>query len=214
MKVFLAALTEGIALTGDIPTDARALLTRHHCERTLEHTRQVVAEAARLAARFGVSPALAEQAAWLHDISAVFPSAQRLAAARELGISLLPAEEACPMITHQKLSAALAQRLFGVEDRAVLDAIRCHTTLRVDATLLDRVVFLADKLQWDRVGKPPYLDDVLVALQRSLDEAVFRYLDYLWQQRDTLPVLHPWLAEAHAQLSKGQGPMGLPPVST
>lgn len=202
MHPFLVTLAEGITLTGDIPADARTLLTRHQRHRTLEHTAQVAAEAAQLAARFDVSPALAEQAAWLHDISAVFPSAQRLAAARALDIPLLPAEETCPMITHQKLSAALAHSLFGVQDQAVLDAIRCHTTLRANATLLDKVVFLADKIQWDQVGKPPYLDDVLAALPRSLDEAVFCYLDYLWQQRDTLPVLHPWLAEAHGQLSQ------------
>ncbi|NLG50780.1 MAG: HD domain-containing protein [Chloroflexi bacterium] len=200
MQRFLTALTEGITLTGDIPTDARALLVGHHCERTLEHTRRVVAEATRLAARFGVSPARAELAAWLHDISAVFPSAGRLVAARELGVPLLPAEIACPMITHQKLSAALAQQLLGVQDQGVLDAVRCHTTLRADATLLDKVVFLADKLEWDQAGKPPYLDDVLAALGRSLDEAVFCYVDYLWQRRETLPVVHPWLAEAHAQL--------------
>jgi len=38
------------------------------------------------------------------------------------------------------------------------------------------------------------------ALHQSLDAATLVYLRYIWDQRDTLPVLHPWLAKAYQQL--------------
>jgi HD superfamily phosphohydrolase YqeK len=81
-------------------------------------------------------------------------------------------------------------------DREILSAIGCHTTLKTKATLLDKVVFLADKIAWDQVGKPPYLNKVIEALEVSLDAAVLEYLDYLWERRDQLQVLHPWFIEA------------------
>ena len=81
-----------------------------------------------------------------------------------------------------------------------LSAIACHTTLRAGATLLDKVLFVADKLEWDQEGKPPYLSGMRGMLERSLDEAALFYLDYLWQRRVTLPVVHPWMIEARQQL--------------
>ena len=104
------------------------------------------------------------------------------------------------MILHQKLSAILAHELFGVDDLAVLSAIGCHTTLRADATPLDKVVFLADKIAWDQSGSPPYRDALLDALTHSLDAGACVYLQHLWAQRATLPVVHPWFENAYRQL--------------
>jgi HD superfamily phosphohydrolase YqeK len=61
---------------------------------------------------------------------------------------------------------------------------------------LDKIVFIADKLKWDQAGDPPYLEALQAALKQSLDAGAFLYLNYLWQQRETLLALHPWVAEA------------------
>jgi HD superfamily phosphohydrolase YqeK len=104
------------------------------------------------------------------------------------------------MILHQKLSAVLARQIFGVEDEAVLKAVECHTTLRAGATPLDKVVFIADKVAWDQSGVPPYQAALLEAMTHSLDAAALCYLSYLWERRSTLLVVHPWMAEAYADL--------------
>lgn len=54
---------------------------------------------------------------------------------------------------------------------------------------------------WDGRGEPPYLEALLAALDRSLDEATFCYPDFLWMRRNRLKVVHPWLVEAHGQLA-------------
>ena len=128
--------------------------------------------------------------------------AERAKIAREFGIEVLPEEDTFPMIIHQKLSVVMASELFGVTDTQTLSAIGCHTTLKRDASLLDKVVFVADKIAWDQPGEPPYLDEILEALEKSIDHAAFVYLDYIWQMRDKLKVLHPWTADAHAQLNE------------
>jgi len=197
-------LESGTALTGDLPRDVVAYLGAHGCPRTAAHSAAVAAEARRLALSFGVEAPAAEAAGWLHDVSAVIPVAERLPAARAWRVPVLPEERAAPMLLHQKLSAVLARRLFGVADAAMLQAIGCHTTLRSGATMLDQVLFVADKVAWDQPGEPPYLAAVRAGLERSLAAAARAYLRYLWEQRDTLPAVHPWMAEAYRALSAAE----------
>ena len=102
---------------------------------------------------------------------------------------------------HQKLSAAIARDAFGISDASVLSAIGCHTTLRPSPSLLDAVVFVADKIAWDGLGEPPYLAELLAALDHSLDHAALCYLRYLWARRATIPVIHPWFAAAYQQFA-------------
>ncbi|MBN1219663.1 MAG: bis(5'-nucleosyl)-tetraphosphatase (symmetrical) YqeK [Anaerolineae bacterium] len=209
MHELLSHLIEGVPLTGNVSRDMRTFLIYHGHPKTAGHSLRVAEEARQLAARFNANETQAEIAGWLHDVSAVFPSVRRADVARQLGLDVLPEEEKMPMIVHQKLSAILACEVFGITDAAVLSAIGCHTTLKAGSTVLDKVVFVADKISWDQAGAPPYLPGLLAALDESLDQAVLCYLSYLWQQRDSLPVLHPWLVAAYRQLSATKTHPGL-----
>jgi predicted HD superfamily hydrolase involved in NAD metabolism len=202
----LLSLIEGLSLSGDIVKDAPAFLLHWGKPRTVDHTAQVAVEALRIASLHGVDADKAEVAAWLHDISAVIPSPKRAEAARDLGVPLLPEEQAFPMIVHQKLSEVVARELFRIQDQEILSAIGCHTTLRAGASALDKTVFIADKVAWDQAGIPPYRDELLAALASSLDGAALVYLRYLWERRATLPVVHPWMVGALIELSGGQLP--------
>jgi predicted HD superfamily hydrolase involved in NAD metabolism len=210
MHELLARLVEGVRLTGDMRSDVSAFLVHHGFPQTVDHSVCVVAEARRLAARFGEDGRLAEVAGWLHDVSAVLPVGRRAWFARQLGLDVLPEEQVAPMIIHQRLSAVMARQIFGITDGMVLSAIECHTTLKADASPLDKVVFVADKVAWDQPGAPPYLECVLSGLERSLDQAALIYLRYLWQRRDTLAVVHPWFVDAYRQLSAVSADMDCP----
>ncbi|BFH66118.1 haloacid dehalogenase [Paenibacillus dendritiformis] len=189
------------ALSGDLGKDVYRFLVRNGCPRTAEHCMRVGEEARRLAERFGLDSQAAEYAGYLHDISAVYPNNVRVPLSRSLGIEVLPEEEAFPMIVHQKLSRQMARDLFHVTDPDILDAVGCHTTLRKQATMIDKVLFVADKIEWDQEGTPPYLEQVEQALEISLEHASYAYVNYLWERRDTLKVLHPWLRDAYYELA-------------
>lgn len=188
--------------TGDLLIDMRSFLTRNGHNETAVHCERVGMEAMRIAERFGEDASAALHAGYLHDISGVFPNEARIEAARAFGIAILPEEERFPMIIHQKLSKRIAFDLFGVTDHAILDAVECHTTLKRNATGLDKVLFVADKIAWDQQGTPPYLAAVTAGLERSLDHAAYGYIRYLWEQRAKLRVVHPWLAEAYDELHR------------
>lgn len=189
------------ASSGDLREDVYRFLVRNGCPRTAEHCMKVGEEARRLAVRFGLDSQAAEYAGYLHDISAVYPNHVRVPVSRSLGIEVLPEEEAFPMIVHQKLSRQMARDLFHVSEQDILDAVGCHTTLRKQATMIDKVLFVADKIEWDQEGAPPYLKQVEEALEISLEHASYTYVNYLWQRRDTLEVLHPWLRDAYDDLA-------------
>ena len=196
----LVNLMEGFTPTGIIDQDVPRMLNQYILPATAQHCAAVAAEAGRLAQRFGVDPGAARTAGWLHDVSAVIGT-DWLQAAEELGVEVLPAELVYPNLLHQKISAVLAHQIFGVTDPAILAAIGCHTTLRLGASRLDMVLFVADKLQWDQSGRPPYEAEMSAALERSLEQGAWVYLNYLWEKSENLVVLHPWAEAAWRELA-------------
>lgn len=194
----------GLKFTGNLKQDAPAFLAHHGKPHTAEHVRDVAAEARHIALKTGDNADSAETAGWLHDISNVIPLSERIETAQAWGVEVLPEEATFPMIIHQKLSVVVAREIFGISDEAVLSAVGCHTTLKVDASPLDKVVFIADKLAWDQPGVPPYFDEMKAALDVSLDAAALVYLQFLWDRRDSLRVVHPWMAAAYSQLSENR----------
>ncbi|KIL42549.1 HAD family hydrolase [Gordoniibacillus kamchatkensis] len=196
----LKQLTRDVPFTGNLKSDIRLFLTANNCPKTAGHCIDVGNEARRVAILFHADADAAETAGWLHDISAVFPNHERIAVARELEIEVLPEEEAFPMIIHQKISKAMARDIFRITDTEILDAVGCHTTLRRGSTLLDQVLFVADKIAWDQSGEPPYIRELLRSLDKSPAHGAFAYINYLWERRETLKVVHPWLKEAYEEL--------------
>jgi len=161
------------------------------------HSSQVTKTAAELARRFKEDVHKAEAAGVLHDISVIIPNEQRVEAAESLGIGLFEEEKEFPMILHQRLSRKFASLFFGVDDREVLNAVTCHTTLWQGPSRMDMIVFLADKISWDQEGVPPYLDLVNRSLDMSLESAAYTMVKYMMDNRSKLAVVHPWLAGAY-----------------
>lgn len=96
----------------------------------------------------------------LHDIVAVMKPEDMLGYARAINWYICEAEERYPFLLHQRLSAVLAIELFGVDDDEITGPIRCHTTLRANASDYETALFVADKLAWDQDGEPPFYNNV------------------------------------------------------
>lgn len=187
-------------LTGSIELDTYNILMRNNRQIIAEHSIRVAEKACNIAKKFGVDETSAKVVGFLHDISGVIPNEGRLEVARLLNVDILPEEERFPLILHQKLSRIMAQEIFGVDNINVLSAIECHTTLKANASMLDIVLFVADKIEWDQKGTPPYIKEVEEGLNISLEQASFNYLKYQWDNREKLKVIHPWLEEAYKDL--------------
>lgn len=191
---------KNITITGDIENDFYNFLLENGHKKTADHCLRVGRKAEEIAITFGVDPMKAKIAGYLHDISAVFPNSERVDVARELGLEVLKEEEVFPMIIHQKISGAMAELIFNVQENDVNSAIACHTTLKANASELDKVLFVADKIEWDQDGTPPYLEKIEHYLKDSLDSASFVYIKFLFDNKEKLKVIHPYLESAYYDL--------------
>ena len=187
---------QNIALTQNIPTDVVTILEAYNYKKVATHVGEVAVEIRHLATMFNAPQDLA-LAGWLHDVSAIIPNADRIDLCQYFDLEVLPEERQVPMLLHQKLSAVMAKEVWAITDEQILSAIACHTTLKANATQADKIMFLADKISWDQAGTPPYLDEVLLALEDGLDTAVFTFLTYLWQRKEKLKVVHPYFVAAY-----------------
>lgn len=164
------------------------------------HTLQVRHNALNLANKFGISPEQASTTALLHDISRLIPSTEYLELAQIYDLEIIPEEKQLPDLLHQKLSRVIAVETFNITDKEVLNAISCHTTLRPQASKLDKILFLADKLSWASKDLPKFVPLVLKQLDKSLDDGIYCYLFNLLNNT-SIPVVHPWLKEALQDLT-------------
>ncbi|EGO2529747.1 bis(5'-nucleosyl)-tetraphosphatase (symmetrical) YqeK [Enterococcus faecalis] len=181
-----------------LKNEIKQYLVSKNCEKTYYHCMEVGEYAYQLGEKYLTSPEKVSIAGYLHDISAIYPNNQRISVAQKYGIELNEAEMAFPMIIHQKISKSIAKMDFGIEDNEILSAIECHTTLKKNYSDIDLVLFVADKIKWDQEGKPPYLDGLLQALNCSLENAAYFYIDYILKH--DIKVVHPWLWDAYNQL--------------
>ena len=192
--------TGRVSLTGDLKTDVCALFAACGLAEVCSHCRSVAEEAARLAGKFGEDTERAKIASWLHDIGVILPNELRLQYAGSLQIEVLPEEKACPSLLHQKYSKRMAQEVFGITDEAILNAIECHTTLKPDASRLDMILFLADKLSWNPSDLSSFIERIRRGLKTSLEAGALGYIGYLLEDRNRLSIVHPWLQAAYEDL--------------
>ena len=170
-----------------------------------EHIEGVVAEARRLARLHGVDEERATLAAWGHDIARALLPAELLSEARRLGLTVDPVEAEAPILLHGPIAAAILGRDYGIDDLEVLATARYHTTGRAGMSPLEKVVFLADKIEPGKVHADPALAKVRQLADRDLDAAILEYLNQhlLEASRRGWP-LHPQTVAArnHLRLDK------------
>lgn len=85
-------------------------------------------------------------------------------------------------------------------DDPVLSAFGCHTTLKPGATVLDKALFVADKVEWSRRGVSPSRTGRLSALESSLDAAACCSVHALGERRGSLTVIRRWVVAAHREM--------------
>lgn len=140
------------------------------------HSLCVAQEAKRLALRYGADPNKAYTAGILHDVMKDTDPKTQLQILADFAILLDEVERTSPTLWHARSGAVFLQRILGITDEDILQAVRYHTTGRAGMSLLERVLFVADFTSADR----DYPDvDVMRRLADESLEAAMRYgIDY------------------------------------
>ncbi len=167
----------------------------------LTHVENVAELAIGLAKVYDLDATKTKLAALLHDISGVMTPQEMYDFAKMRGLEIDPAEEKYHALLHQRVSKIIAQEEYGITDSDILNAIECHTTLRKNASMYDKVIFIADKISWDQKGVPSYDDLLKSGSVETLDKACYLYIKYQFDN-NLLVMAHQWLIEAYEDLQK------------
>lgn len=150
----------------------------------------------------GLDPEQVALAALCHDLSKHVPPEGQLELAAEAGIPLNAVERAQPWILHQKTSAYLARRDFGITDAAILGSVARHTTAAAEMGLLDKLLYCCDTVEplRDYPGVEELRAQVLIDLEAGYRATLARTITFVVERG--LPI-HPASLDAWNALTLG-----------
>lgn len=137
------------------------------------HSKAVVLTAMRLNSRHNLKQDFTKVflACFLHDNAKKRPSLD--------GFDV-PLDAVGTPVLHQFLGAEKARRDFGITDESILDAIRYHTTAKANMTMLEKLVYTADSVSFDRTYEPiPQIREIAM---RDFDEGFKAVLKYTYDK--------------------------------
>ena len=105
--------------------------------------------AVELAKRWGADETDAARAGMLHDVTKALDGPLQLTLCAEYGTILTDFGKKYPKTLHALTGALVAERVFA-ENRAVVNAIRHHTTGKANMSLLEKIIYVADYMEPNR----------------------------------------------------------------
>lgn len=135
---------------GDVNAQYMQILQGRLTPARYDHSLAVARQARLLASRLGADEEKAYTAGLLHDILKDTDADTLLQMLHDFGILVTAVEKHTPQLLHAMAGAAFLERILGITDREMLDAVRYHTTGRADMSPLETAVFLADFTSDDR----------------------------------------------------------------
>lgn len=150
-----------------------------------QHTINVADEAIKLGEKYSYNTEDCYIAGLLHDIAKVKDLETLKQICDKAGYDMEIKELESLILnpnSHSVLGAYIAEKTFGIKDEKILNAIRFHTTGRVNMGLLEKIVFLADYIEVGRdfegleeVRRLAYIDidkAILAALNNNIVHVV------------------------------------------
>ena len=160
-----------------------------------EHSLRVAYFAAEHCKQAGVDEKKAITAALFHDC------AKNLTPESELLKGFERPENVPPQVWHQYAGAFLCEKVFGIRDEDILNAVRYHTSGRENMSALEKLIFLADMLEEGRTYKE--VEELRAAFRVGLDVglelALLRTLEFLEEKGE---FIYPLTKKAYEYIKR------------
>ena len=143
-----------------------------------EHVLRVVDEATRLAVIHGIDVEAARIAALGHDLLRAHSGARLLGIAEEQGRVLDVSERLEPVLMHGPLAVPILREQYGLADADMLGAVATHTTAAPGMSRLQKLLFVADKIEPHKLERREPMRRVYELAEEDLDAAMAAYLDH------------------------------------
>ncbi len=110
-----------------------------------EHSLGTAECAEELAIKYNIDPKKAYFTGLIHDCAKCLPREETLEILKKM--ELEDGELCNPKTHHAPAGAYVAKEILGVSDEEVLSAIRWHTLGKINMSLFEKIIFLADKIE-------------------------------------------------------------------
>ena len=170
-------------------------------EKLQAHIHRVCGIARDLALRHGLDPERAALGMLAHDVARAMADEELLRRAGELELPIGVVERKVPVLLHGPVGAELLAREDGLDDPAMHGAVYWHSTGHPSLDVLGKIVFLADKLDPQKIRMYPYQALLKQLAVEDLDRAMLEFLTRETVSRASQGLLvHPACVETRNHL--------------
>jgi len=158
-------------LSGQSLPEIMDYLEKNLSKKRYLHTMGVYETASKLSRIYGADEKKTAIAALLHDCAKDMLPAETLKACDKYGVKSQEIFKESVGLAHPIIGAKIAADKFGVRDHEILNAIKYHTTGRKNMTLIEKIIYVADRIEPYR---EPFteLDRIREIAEINLDQAL------------------------------------------
>ena len=168
----------------EIENDVKSVLSEYR----YIHSLGVAKKAVELAKIYGVQEEIAKKVGIAHDIAKEMTDEEMIEYAKANNIRIDEIETVKPSLLHGKIGADIAAKKFGFTQDMV-NAIKWHTTGRKNMSMLEKIIYVADKTEENRKGTRFNLEKSRELSIQNIDKALI----FLMNEFITYNVINEWL---------------------
>ena len=180
----------------DIENDVKSILSEYR----FKHSLGVLKKAVELAKIYGVDEEVTKKVGIAHDIAKEMTAEEMLEYSRTNNIEVDEIENLKPSLLHGKIGADIATKKYGFTEDMV-NAIKWHTTGRKNMSMLEKIIYVADKTEENRKGKRFNLEKSRELSVKDIDETIiFLINEFIEYHINCNGIIHPETINARNDL--------------
>lgn len=168
----------------EIESDVKSVLSEYR----FTHSVGVAKKAVELAKIYGVDEEIAKKIGIAHDVAKEMTDEEMIEYAKANNIRIDEIETVKPSLLHGKIGADIAAKKFGFT-QDMINAIKWHTTGRENMSMLEKIIYVADKTEENRKGTRFNLEKSRELSTQNIDETLI----FLMDEFITYNVKNEWL---------------------
>ncbi len=185
----------------EIENDVKSVLSEYR----FTHSLGVVKKAVELAKIYGVQEEIAKKVGIAHDIAKEMTDEEMIEYAKANNIRIDEIETVKPSLLHGKIGADIAAKKFGFT-QDMINAIKWHTTGRENMSMLEKIIYVADKTEKNRKGTRFNLEKSRELSTQNIDETlIFLMNEFITYNVKNEWLIHPETIKARNDLLLNEG---------
>ena len=185
----------------EIENDVKSVLSEYR----FTHSLGVAKKAIQLAKIQCVQEEIAKKVGIAHDIAKEMTDEEMIEYAKANNIRIDEIETVKPSLLHGKIGADIAAKKFGFT-QDMINAIKWHTTGRENMSMLEKIIYVADKTEENRKGTRFNLEKSRELSTQNIDETlIFLMNEFITYNVKNEWLIHPETIKARNDLLLNEG---------